>query len=115
VLNGEKKWITNGVNADYFTVVCRTGREGSGNRGISLLFVERGPGISTERMKLQGNWTAGTAFVTFDDVRVPVDNLIGAENEGFKLIMLNFNHERFVIAAQGTRASRVLPISRRHI
>jgi len=107
-LNGEKKWITNGVNADYFTVVCRTGKEGSGSRGISLLFVERGVGVSTDRMKLQGNWTAGTAFVRFEDVRVPIENLIGEENQGFKLVMLNFNHERFVICAQGTRAARVL-------
>jgi alkylation response protein AidB-like acyl-CoA dehydrogenase len=49
VVNGEKKWITNGVFADYFTVAVRTG--GSGMDGISLLVVERGPGVTTTQMQ----------------------------------------------------------------
>ena len=96
---GQKKWITFGVHADWFTVAVRTG--GAGPSGISLLLVDaHSPGITVTRMKLQGNWLAGTAMVNFDDVEVPVDNLIGKENDGFTAIMLNFNHERLVICTQ---------------
>eukprot|EP00733_Pompholyxophrys_punicea_P002563 Pompholyxophrys_punicea_v1_NODE_2093_length_464_cov_13.237164.p1 type:complete len:146 gc:universal NODE_2093_length_464_cov_13.237164:462-25(-) len=76
--------------------------------GISLLLIERNwPGVSLRRMKLQGNWTGGTCYVQFEDVKVPVQNLIGKENEGFKAIMHNFNHERFIIAIQANRGARV--------
>lgn len=50
ILNGEKKWITNGVFADYFTVAVRTG--GPGADGISLLLVERGPGVVTKQVRI---------------------------------------------------------------
>merc|ERR1711920_683867 len=57
ILNGEKKWITNGVFADYFTVACRTGGPGMG--GISLLVAERGmPGLTTRKMKCSGVWSS---------------------------------------------------------
>jgi len=106
IVNGEKKWITWAIHADYFTVACRTGDEGNG--GISLLLIERNmPGVEVKRMKLQGNWLAGTCMVTFHDVKVPVKNLIGKENEGFKMIMHNFNHERFVISVQTCRTARM--------
>jgi alkylation response protein AidB-like acyl-CoA dehydrogenase len=45
-------------------------------------------------MKCQGLWSSGTTFIVFEDVKVPVENLIGQENQGFKYIMKNFNHER---------------------
>jgi len=106
ILNGEKKWITNGIFADYFTVACRTGGPGMG--GISLLLVERGmPGLKTRKMKCSGVWSSGTTFITFDDVKVPKGNLLGKENKGFKYIMENFNHERFAICAMTNRFSRV--------
>jgi alkylation response protein AidB-like acyl-CoA dehydrogenase len=106
VLNGQKKWISCGHWADYFTVACRTGGKGAG--GVSLLLVDAtSPGISVRRMKLQGNWLAGTSVVTFEDVRVPVSNIIGKENEGFKPLMINLNHERFVIASQALRQARL--------
>ncbi|TPX37119.1 hypothetical protein SmJEL517_g00967 [Synchytrium microbalum] len=105
-VNGIKKWITNGVFADYFTVACRTG--GAGMGGISLLLIERSfPGVSTRQMQCSGVWASGTAYVTFEDVKVPVENLIGKENKGFKIIMRNFNHERMGIAIQATRFARV--------
>lgn len=85
IVNGEKKWITNGIWADYFTVAVRTGGPGMG--GISLLLIERGPGVTTKQMQCQGVWASGTTYVTFEDVKVPVENLIGKENEGFKYIM----------------------------
>lgn len=106
ILNGSKKWITWAVHADYFTVACRTGGKGGG--GVSLLLVDaKSPGVLVERMKLQGNWLGGTCIVTFTDVQVPVKNLIGKENEGFKPLMVNFNHERFVIASQAVRQARL--------
>lgn len=100
IVNGEKKWITNGVFADYFTVAVRTGGKGMG--GISLLLLERGmEGLETKQMNCTGVWSSGTTYVTMENVKVPVENLLGKENGGFKCIMHNFNHERwwFVIAA----------------
>jgi len=105
ILNGEKKWITNGMFADYFTVAVRTGGEGA--KGISMLLVERGPGVTTKQMLCSGVWSSGTAYVTFEDVQVPVENLIGQENEGFKYIVQNFNHERWGFVVQANRFARV--------
>jgi alkylation response protein AidB-like acyl-CoA dehydrogenase len=106
IVNGEKKWITNGVYADFFTVAVRTG--GSGARGISLLLIEKTfPGVNARQMKCSGVWPSGTSYLTFEDVKVPVENLIGEENFGFKYIMYNFNHERFQIIVQANRLARV--------
>lgn len=106
IVNGEKKWITNGVFCDYFTVAVRTG--GPGMSGISLLLIERDmPGVTTRQMNCSGVWPSGTTYITFEDVKVPVENLIGKENEGFKYIMYNFNHERWGIIVQATRFARV--------
>ncbi|KAF3059310.1 Acyl-CoA dehydrogenase [Daldinia childiae] len=106
IVNGEKKWITNGIWCDYFTVAVRTG--GEGMTGVSLLLIERDfGGVSTRRMDCQGVWSSGTTYITFEDVKVPVENLIGKENQGFKVIMTNFNHERMGIIIQCLRFSRV--------
>ena len=70
-------------------------------KGLSLLLVEYPcPGLTVTRMKTQGWLTSSTGYLEFDDVRVPRENLIGEENRGFYYIMANFNHERFVLAAQ---------------
>ncbi|RMJ24909.1 acyl-CoA dehydrogenase [Aspergillus sp. HF37] len=106
IVNGEKKWITNGCWADYFTTAVRTGD--GGMNGLSLLLIEReSGGVSTRRMDCQGVWSSGTTYVTFEDVKVPVENLIGKENQGFKVIMSNFNHERIGIIIQCVRFARV--------
>ena len=63
-MNGEKKWITNGVFADYFTVAVRTGGEGMG--GVSMLLVERSKGVTTQQMKCSGVWSSGTTYITFE-------------------------------------------------
>ncbi|KAI3635816.1 hypothetical protein MIR68_006454 [Amoeboaphelidium protococcarum] len=105
IVDGEKKYITNGIFADYFTVAVRTGGQGMG--GISLLLIERDvPGISMRLMKMQGGWGSGTTFVIFDQVKVPVENLIGKENNGFKYVMYNFNHERLSGIIHAVRFSR---------
>ncbi|KAF2000276.1 short-chain specific acyl-CoA dehydrogenase mitochondrial precursor [Amniculicola lignicola CBS 123094] len=106
IVNGEKKWITNGIWCEYFTTAVRTG--GPGMTGVSLLLIERSfGGVSTRRMDCQGVWSSGTTYITFEDVKVPVENLIGKENQGFKVIMTNFNHERIGIIIQCLRFSRV--------
>ena len=104
-MNGNKKWITNGAYADYFTVAVRTGKPGA--KGISFLLIERTDGVRTQQMKCSGVWPSGTAYVSFDNVKVPVENLIGKENKGFMYIVMNFNHERWSIAAQANRFARV--------
>lgn len=76
--------------------------------GVSCLLIEREfEGVSTRRMDCQGVWSSGTTYVTFEDVKVPVENLIGKENKGFKVLMTNFNHERIGIIIQCVRFSRV--------
>ena len=106
IVNGEKKWITNGIWCDYFTTAVRTGGEGMG--GVSVLLIERSfGGVSTRKMDCQGVWSSGTTYVTFEDVKVPVENLIGKQNKGFSVIMTNFNHERIGIIIQALRFSRV--------
>ncbi|KAK1574199.1 acyl-CoA dehydrogenase domain-containing protein [Colletotrichum navitas] len=105
IVNGEKKWITNGIWCDYFTTAVRTG--GEGMNGVSLLLIERGPGVTTRRMDCQGVWSSGTTYITFEDVKVPVENLLGKKNQGFRVIMTNFNHERIGIIIQCIRFSRV--------
>ncbi|MCX7363713.1 MAG: acyl-CoA dehydrogenase family protein [Alphaproteobacteria bacterium] len=98
VVNGSKMFITSGVRADYFTVAVRTGGPGAG--GVSLLLIERErAGFSRTKLKKMGWWASDTAQLFFDDVRVPVENLIGTENKGFIGVMLNFNQERLGMSA----------------
>ncbi|KAM0324896.1 hypothetical protein ACHAQA_007862 [Verticillium albo-atrum] len=106
IVNGEKKWITNGKWARYFTTAVRTGEPGM--NGVSLLLIERDfPGVSTRQMDCQGVWSSGTTYITFEDVKVPVENLLGKKDRGFRAIMTNFNHERIGIIIQCLRFSRV--------
>jgi acyl-CoA dehydrogenase len=106
VVNGSKTFITSGMRADVVTVAVRTG--GPGRRGISLLVVEaETPGFSRTPLKKMGWWASDTATLYFDDCRVPAGNLLGEENDGFRLIMRNFNRERLGMAAGCTGYARV--------
>ena len=108
VVNGEKKWITNGIYADYFTVIVQTGSPGSRQKGLSMLLMERSmPGIETRKMDCTGMWSSGTTFITFDNVKVPKTNIIGKLNNGFMQAMYNFNHERWMFLVQANRGARV--------
>ena len=75
IVNGEKKWITNGVSADFFTVAVRTG--GPGMSGLSAPHRERNAWNHYPSDELLGAWSLGTTYITFEDVKVPVENLIG--------------------------------------
>ena len=100
VLNGQKMFITGGMQASYFVIGARTGGEGMG--GISLFFVEADtPGFTrTAIERKMGWWASDTATLYFDECRIPAKNLMGEENKGFYAIMDNFNFERFWMAAQ---------------
>ncbi|WEW57687.1 hypothetical protein PRK78_003154 [Emydomyces testavorans] len=125
IVNGAKKWITNGIFADYCTAAVRTG--GPGRKGISLLIIPlKYKGVTRRRMYNSGVNASGSTFLEFDSVEVPVENLIGKENEGFKYIMssthpffanmshfvsvadgTDFNPERLAMASSCIRLSRV--------
>jgi len=70
IVNGTKKWITNGMFCDYFVTAVRTGDKGI--FGISMMVIERGPGLSTKLIKTSYSPSAGTAYITFENVKVPV-------------------------------------------
>ncbi|MDZ7674763.1 MAG: acyl-CoA dehydrogenase family protein [Acidimicrobiales bacterium] len=106
VVNGSKTFITSGMRADFLTTAVRTGEEGPA--GISLLLVEGDrPGVDRTKLDKMGWLASDTATLYFDDVRVPVDNLITDENAGFSAIVNNFNAERIDLAVQSTAFSRV--------
>jgi alkylation response protein AidB-like acyl-CoA dehydrogenase/putative sterol carrier protein len=99
VVNGAKTFITNGAEGDFLTLAVRTG--GKGAAGISLLAVDGDtPGVRVANRLAKLGWHASdTAEIVFEDARVPVDRLIGGENQGFALIMESFGLERLCSAA----------------
>jgi acyl-CoA dehydrogenase len=100
VVNGEKTFITSGMRADYLTVAVRTDPAARGARGLSVLLVEGDtPGLSRTPLAKMGWWASDTAHLRFENCRVPAGNLIGPEGAGFLAVMLNFNAERFTLAA----------------
>ena len=88
IINGNKKWITNGIWSDYAAMAVRTG--GPGASGLSMMVVPlKGyPGVEMRRLKVQGQISGGTTFIELDDVEVPVENLIGEEGMGMRYIMV---------------------------
>ncbi|KAG9255802.1 putative acyl-CoA dehydrogenase [Emericellopsis atlantica] len=102
IVNGTKKWITNGTWSDYFVTAVRTGE------GISVILIERGEGVDTKSIKTSYSSTAGTALITFDNVKVPVENLLGKENDGIRMIFSNFNHERWAMCCSVLSQCRVV-------
>src|SRR5271166_5008804 len=85
VVNGEKTFITNGVRAHFIVTAVRTTKEG-GHHGISFLIVDRGEGVDSSALHKLGWYASDTATISFQDVFVPEENLLGELNEGFKLI-----------------------------
>jgi alkylation response protein AidB-like acyl-CoA dehydrogenase len=72
------------------------------------MLIERGEGIETKPIKTSYSPTAGTAFITFDNVKVPVENTLGPEGGGIFVILSNFNHERWVMCCASVRGQRAI-------
>ncbi len=109
VVNGSKTFISNGLLADLVVVVCRTDPDAEKpHKGISLIVVETGMEGFTRGRKLDkiGQKAADTAELFFEDVRVPVTNLLGEENRGFYHLMRNLPAERLGIAVHATAQAR---------
>lgn len=112
VVNGAKTYITSGVRADFVVTAVRTG--GAGAAGVSLLVVEKGsPGFEVSRKLDKMGWrSSDTAELSYTDVRVPVENLVGPENSGFVQIAGAFVSERIGLAAQAySSAQRCLDLT----
>jgi len=105
VLNGEKTYITNGVRAHFIVTAVKTTEEG-GHHGISFLIVDRGEGVTSAKLEKLGWHASDTATISFEDVFVPAENLLGTEHEGFKQIMANFQWERLAMALGAVGAMR---------
>jgi isovaleryl-CoA dehydrogenase len=100
VLNGTKLWITNGAAADVYLVYAKTAPN-AGKNGISAMLVERGAsGFRVgQRLSTFGMRGSGTAELVFEDCEAPVENLIGEENAGVRIMMSGLDFERIVVSA----------------
>jgi acyl-CoA dehydrogenase len=106
VINGSKCFITNGGYADYYTVYAKTDKD-AGHRGISAFVVERDWGVVVDKKEDKlGQRASNTATISFNDVEVPAENLLGEENKGFKLAMMTLDRTRPGVAAMATGIAR---------
>lgn len=101
VLNGSKIFITSGVRADFISVLARTSDDPHG--GLTFFVVEKGmKGFSVSRALKKTGWRASdTGELSFDGVRIPLENRLGPEGSGFVTLMKNFQNERLGLAIQG--------------
>jgi 3-oxo-4-pregnene-20-carboxyl-CoA dehydrogenase beta subunit len=104
IVNGQKVFTTGGHDADYVWLACRTNADAPKHKGISILIVDtRDPGFSwTPTITADGAHHTNTTY--YADVRVPVDMLVGVENEGWRLITSQLNHERVMLGPAGKLA-----------
>jgi acyl-CoA dehydrogenase len=106
VISGSKCFITNGGYADFYTVYAKTDPQ-AGHRGISCFIVPRDAGVLVDKHEdKMGQRASNTATVTFPDVEVPADHLIGEENAGFKIAMLTLDRTRPGVAAMAVGIAR---------
>ena len=107
VISGSKCFITNGTYADYFTVYAKTDPEG-GHRGISAFVVEADlPGVTVDKKEdKMGQRASNTATISFNDVEIPAENLLGEENKGFKLAMMTLDRTRPGVSAMAVGIGR---------
>lgn len=97
VINGSKTFITNGVYADYYIVSAKTKPE-LGGKGISIFLVDAStPGIHTNKLNKLGWRASDTAEISFEDVKIPAENLMGESEKGFPYIMQHFALERLIM------------------
>src|SRR4030081_1188354 len=107
VINGSKCFITNGGYADYYTVYAKTDKD-AGHKGISAFVVDRhldGVTVDKKEDKL-GQRASNTATISFNDVAIPAENLLGEENHGFKLAMMTLDRTRPGVAAMAVGIAR---------
>ncbi|MEI6447481.1 MAG: acyl-CoA dehydrogenase family protein [Actinomycetes bacterium] len=106
VLNGQKCFITNGSYADWYTVYAKTDKD-AGHRGISAFVVPRDAGVVVDKKEdKMGQRASNTATVSFSDVEIPADHLLGEENGGFKLAMMTLDRTRPGVAAMAVGIAR---------
>lgn len=106
IINGSKCFITNGQHADWYTVYCKTDPD-AGSRGISAFVVDRQDGIIVDKKEdKMGQRASNTVTLTFNDVEVPAENMLGEENKGFKLAMMTLDRTRPGVAAMATGIAR---------
>ena len=107
VINGSKCLITNGTYADWFTVYAKTDPE-AGHRGISAFVVDANlPGVTVDKKEdKMGQRASNTATISFNDVEIPAENLIGEENKGFKLAMMTLDRTRPGVSAMAVGIGR---------
>src|SRR5918997_1668361 len=106
ILNGSKCFITNGSYADYYTVYAKTDKD-AGHKGISAFVVEKDWGVQVDKKEDKlGQRASNTATVSFNDVEVPAENLLGEENKGFKLAMMTLDRTRPGVAAMAVGIGR---------
>src|ERR1044071_7735929 len=106
VINGSKCFITNGGYADWFTVYAKTDKE-KGHRGISCFIVPKDDTVTVDKKEdKMGQRASNTATVSFNDVEIPADHLIGEENKGFKIAMMTLDRTRPGVAAMATGIAR---------
>ncbi|KAL3439262.1 acyl-CoA dehydrogenase/oxidase [Aspergillus tetrazonus] len=106
IVNGHKKWITGAMTSTHMTTAVSTG--GPGAAGVSVHVVPLdAPGVTIRKIKNSGANAGASAWVTMENVSVPVENLIGTENNGFKVLMTNFNVERLIICVSMNSTARV--------
>jgi len=106
LVNGEKTYITNGVRAHFIVTAVKTTQEG-GHHGISFMIIERGEGVSSSKLQKLGWQASDTATISFQDVFVAEENLLGELHEGFALIMANFQWERLAMALGASGAMQM--------
>ena len=106
IINGSKTFISNGVLSDFIVAAVRTGDKGAG--GLSMVIIDRDtPGVSATKLKKMGWHASDTGEIAFDDVRIPVENLLGEENQGFFYIMQHFVSERLGMAMIGVSQAQL--------
>jgi len=118
VLDGSKMFITNGVHASLYLVAARTAPLETGWRGISIFAIEKGtPGFGIGQVLDKAGWrSSDTAELVFDGCRIPAQNLVGVENEGFRALMRNFQRERLALAAMALgNAASSLALTLEHV
>ncbi len=105
-INGTKTFITNGSHADWYTVYAKTDMD-AGHKGISAFVVPREAGVTVDKKEDKlGQRASDTAMISFNDVEVPADHLLGEENKGFKLAMMTLDRTRPGVAAMAVGIAR---------